>query len=269
MQEPLDQVLEAKYLAPAGATLLMIGLGGIAILSLISGDFAYTWQPVPKALPAREVLARLTGVLLLTGIFGTLATPIRTGALRLLLTLMLGWLLLHLPAVIARPLNVGAWLGVAEIGAVSLGMRALLLRAQGSAENGCPWVFRLFGAAAIVFGSSHFAYPQITAGLVPTWIPGPLFWAYATGAAHILGGIALLGGFRPRLAAAALGAMYLSWVFVLHGGRLFVAPASRLEWTMLFVASMISGAAFLVSSLGFRTGREGTGMHQGSCRSIG
>jgi uncharacterized membrane protein YphA (DoxX/SURF4 family) len=255
MQERHDHAWVAQSLPIAGATLLMLGLGALAILSVMSGDFAYTWQPVPKAFPGREVLARVTGALLLAGILGTLSPAVRSGALRLLLALMLAWLLLHLPPIIARPLNLGAWLGLAEIGAVTLAVWALVLKARGSADNARPWIFRLFGVAAIVFGSSHFAYPQITAGLVPSWIPGPLFWAYATGVAHAAGGIALLTGYRRRLAAAALGAMYLSWVFVLHGGRVLVAPDSRLEWTMLFVASMISGAAFLVSSLEFSPNR--------------
>jgi len=64
--------------------LAMIGLG---ILGLIGrGDFPPVWQPVPKGLPAREVLAYLTAFVSLASGVGLLWKRTAAPAARLLFT---------------------------------------------------------------------------------------------------------------------------------------------------------------------------------------
>src|SRR6201999_2229763 len=59
-----------------------------------------------------------------------------------------------------------------------------------------------FGVCAVLFGVAHFVYMNMTAPLVPHWLPpNGVFWGYATGVAHIAGGIALITGIQARLAA--------------------------------------------------------------------
>jgi hypothetical protein len=55
-----------------GHLLFALGLAGLGVLSLFSGDFAYVWQPVPMGVPLREILAYLSGALLLAGGLGLL-----------------------------------------------------------------------------------------------------------------------------------------------------------------------------------------------------
>jgi uncharacterized membrane protein len=59
-----------------GHVLFAVGLAGIGVLSLASGDFAYTWQPVPDWVIWRNGLAYASGMLLLGAGMGMLVKSI-------------------------------------------------------------------------------------------------------------------------------------------------------------------------------------------------
>jgi uncharacterized membrane protein YphA (DoxX/SURF4 family) len=217
-----------------------LGAIGLGILSLISQDFAFQWQPVPATLPLHHPLALLSGALLIAG--GAAALWQGMGKARLILpAFYLLWVIaLHLPKLAGDP-SVGTLLGVAEILALATG--GILL----DPRSPYAWLaIRLFGLCAIVFGISHLVYAGFTAAMVPGWLPARLFWAYFTGAAHIAAGAAILAGLLRRLAAMLLAAMCGVFVLILHVPRVAAAPASRIEWTMLCMALSITGAAWLV-----------------------
>ena len=77
-----------------GHLVFAISMAGLGILSLIYGDFAMNWQPVPPGIPGHAVLAYLSGVMLLAGGAGLLVRPTMTGAGLLLTLNLLVWLLL-------------------------------------------------------------------------------------------------------------------------------------------------------------------------------
>src|SRR6266700_2941336 len=69
----------------------MITLG---ILGLIKGDFTPIWLPVPKAVPAREVLVYLSAIVPLVSGIGLLWQRAAAVASRVLFGFCLAWLLL-------------------------------------------------------------------------------------------------------------------------------------------------------------------------------
>ena len=67
----------------------------------------------------------------------------------------------------------------------------------------------VYGLSLIAFGLAHFDYPDLTASLVPAWLPLHLAWVYLTGATYIGAGVVLLAG-RATWLAAALSALQMA-----------------------------------------------------------
>ena len=212
-------------------------------------DFAMQWQPVPAGIGMRTQLAYLAGALLAVG-GALLLVPKLERAGALLLTVFIGlWMLaLNLPAAIASASHIGAWNSPAEITFMATG--ALALFASGVTSHARPKMLLvariLAGISAMVFGFAHFNYIDFTATMVPGWIPWKTFWAWTTGAGHLAAGVALVSGISARLAAGWEAAMMGSFVVLLHLPRVVAAPDQHVEWIMLGVSTMLTGAALLV-----------------------
>jgi uncharacterized membrane protein YphA (DoxX/SURF4 family) len=106
----------------------------------------------------------------------------------------------------------------------------------------------LFAISMIVFGVQHFMYAPFIASLIPSWIPGHLFWAYFTGSALIVAGLSVATGIFAALAAALLGIMFFLWVLVLHAPRVVAQPRNGDEWTSAFVALAFAGGSCILAA---------------------
>jgi len=241
-----------------GHAVFAVALAGLGVLSLVTGDFAYIWQPVPSWVPGRSVLAYASGALLLGCGAGLLWPRTRTRtSLVLMLYGLASMLLLHVPRIAMRPQTEVLWFGLGEIATIVAGAWILLASAAPAPESGwrravggergtrlARWLFAL---ALLPFGLSHFVYAEVTAKLVPYWLPGHFGWAYLTGAGHIAAGLAILLGILPRLAATLEALMVSIFVLTIHVPGVLGTPGDRDQWTELFVAGFIGGAALLVA----------------------
>jgi len=224
----------------AGAILL----GAVGIFF---GAFAMQWQAVPKVIPPMP-WAYVSGAILVAGGVLIVARRERIGALLLASFYGLWVVAFHLPPTLMKAIgSIGAWNAPAESAFVTAGGMALFAFHAGAAREKLARVARvLAGLSAVVFGFAHFNYIDFTATMVPGWIPFKTFWAWATGAGHLLTGLALLIGIRARLAATCEAAMMGSFVLLLHLPRVIANPDQHVEWIMLGMSSALTGAALLV-----------------------
>ncbi|HLZ82731.1 MAG TPA: hypothetical protein VKQ54_04135 [Caulobacteraceae bacterium] len=230
-----------------------LGMVALALVSLAWGDFD-PGQPVPKGFPDRTALAYAAAAFMLVA--GAAVAWRRTAAwaaaaLAAYYALIVV-VLMNGRVVLAHVAEYGAYSGAAEQLALAAG--ALIVYAA-HARIEAALAARLtrvgqvvFGVCAVLFGGAHFAYMNLTAPLVPKWLPpGQVFWGYATGIAHIAAGVAILTGVRARLAAILLTAMYASFTLLVHGPMLLADPSSHFIWSENALNIALIGAAWVVA----------------------
>jgi uncharacterized membrane protein len=242
-----------------GHFLFAVSFAGLGVLSLISGDFALNWQPVPAWVPWREHLAHASGLMLfVSGLGLLLKRQARLSALVLTINVSVWLVLLRFPRVLANPTSEGPWLGFSETMMLVTGGWLLLVSfwEQEPTRNVKPTTTDqrvhiaqvLFAASLPVVGLSHFASVQAAATLVPTWLPDRVGLVYLTGAAHMAAGAGLLFAVVPRLAATLEAIMISLFTLLVWVPRVAAAPTIRFEWTAMFVSWALAGAAWVVAS---------------------
>jgi uncharacterized membrane protein YphA (DoxX/SURF4 family) len=101
----------------------------------------------------------------------------------------------------------------------------------------------------MVFGGAHFVYMNLTAPLVPKWLPPTQqFWGYLTGVGFIAAGIAILTGVRSRLAAILLTVMLASFGLLANGPVLLADHSSHWNWSESAVNLAVVGSAWVLAN---------------------
>jgi uncharacterized membrane protein len=220
----------------------MIGLG---IFGLINGDFAEIWQFVPASVPGRQALAYASAALMLVCGIGLLSKRTEALAARVLFPyLALLVLLLKIPVVVKHPLVEVAWQAMSEIVVVLTGGWVLFAADKRTIRSAQV----VFGLALIPLGLAHFVYLNLTAPLVPAWLPYHDGWAYFTGAAQIAAGFGVLLGIYPQLAAAMEAAMLTAFTGLVWIPAILVAPTSRPTWSEFTISWAVSAGAWVVAA---------------------
>ena len=231
------------------------GLGAIAlgIVCLMIGDF-HPGQPVPKDFPARETLSYIVAVFMLvagiaiewrrTTVWGAAALALYFGLV--VVVLMNGRILLADFNEFLPYESLAIQLAIAAGGLIVYATHARIGTMQ---ANRFVHVGQIaFGFCALIFGAAHFVYLDLTAPLVPQWLPlSQVFWAYATGAAHIAAGIAILVGVKARLAAILLTIMFAAFTPLVHLPMLWATPSNHWIWNENAVNIALIGAAWVVA----------------------
>ena len=237
-------------IASVGHALFAATFIALGILGLIKGNFTPVWQPVPKGVPAREVLVYLSAIISLACGVGLLVRRTAASAARVLLACLLLWVLLfRVPDILRAPAKQDPWSGLGETAVMLAGAWVLYSwftadsdkRHPGfaSGDRGLRIASVIYGLAMIPFGIAHFTYLKETATLVPSWLPWHLTWAYFFGCTFLAAGVAVLIGVYARL-AAALSALQIGlftalvWLPIVAAGskNAFVWSETIISWAL-------------------------------------
>jgi hypothetical protein len=223
-----------------GGLVFAAGIAGIAVQNLIYRDFLAGFQPAPDWLPLRAPLAVLFGAVALAAAAGIATGHRVVGSARMLLAWFAALAVaFHVPVLVAHLTSGGAWAVACEV--IALGGITAMLALPDSAAGRVA-----FAASLPAFGLFHFLYLDYIVSVIPGWIPGPTFWAIATGIALITAGASLLSGRHARLAAILTTVMFGSWVVLLHVPRVIERRHAD-EWTSMFIATAMCGGAWLIA----------------------
>jgi uncharacterized membrane protein len=236
------------------------GLGVIALglITLAFGEFN-PGQTVPAHFPARTALAYAAGALMLVAgaaIEWSRTTAWAAAAITayygiFVVILMNGRELLHDFAVYGTYEGLTLQLAIPLAGLI-IYVDASKIDAAAAAR--LTRVSQLaFGVCCLIWGGAHFVYMNLTAPLVPKWLPpSQVFWGYLTGVCFVAAGIAILAGVRARLAAVLLTVM-IACFGVLANGRALMAEPNHFNWTECALNLALVGTAWVVAdSLGQR-----------------
>ena len=210
---------------------------------LLQGDFAAIWQPVPKALPAREALAVFCALIALATGLGLLWERSAALAARVLLGWLLLWLLLCKGRIV--------WLAPAQMASwESAGETAVLIAAAGmlcASDRAMRLARVVYGVALIAFGLAHLAYVQETAALVPSWLPSPAAWVYVTGGTYSAAGVAVLAGRLARLAATLAAVQIGLFTLLVWLPAIASGTSDAGQWSEAVLSWTLTAAAWVVA----------------------
>lgn len=104
-----------------------------------------------------------------------------------------------------------------------------------------------FALYLVIAGIQHFIFAEFVSSLVPSWVPGNIYWVYLTGIALIAGGVGLVVKRTRYIAGNLVGIMIFIWFLILHLPRAIAADPSKNEWIAVVEALTFSGFSFIIA----------------------
>jgi uncharacterized membrane protein len=236
-----------------GSRVYGLGVAALGLACLAFGDFD-PGQRVPRDFPARTPLAYCAGAFMViaalaiewrrTKVWGAAALTVYYTVFVLLL--MDGRMLLSGYGVYGTYEDIAMQLSIA---ASALIVYASSAQIDGAVAVRLTRIGRMaFGVCPVIWGGAHFMYMNMTAPLVPRWLPpGQVFWGYLTGVCFIAAGLAILTGIRARLATILLTVMIADFGLLANGPMLVANPRSHFNWAESALNLALIGTAWVVA----------------------
>jgi uncharacterized membrane protein len=230
-----------------------LGIMALGAVCLAFGDF-HPGQPMPKEFPGRTELAYAVAVFMLVAgaaVEWRRTLPLAAAAITayfalVVVVLMNGRVLLAHYAEFGPYESIAIELSIAAAGLIVYAGSANIDAARSARLTRVASI--AFGLCLLVFGTAHFVYMNLTAPLVPKWLPpSQEFWGYLTGVAHIAAGVAILTGVQARLAAVLLTIMFALFSVMVHIPLVIATPSNHWYWNENAVNLALIGAAWVVA----------------------
>jgi uncharacterized membrane protein YphA (DoxX/SURF4 family) len=242
-----------------GDALFATSVAGVAVLSLVYGNFVPLLDPIPGS----KVLTFALGLLLLATSFGLFFARTLAASAITIAMCATAWALVRTAPIVQAPLSFGSWYGFCEAVSMLAGgwtLYALHRRhyhvgklAPLTRDIGLRVARGLFGVACLEYGIAHFAYATYSLPFVPTWLPARVPLLYATGIFHAAAGAGLILGVLPRLAARLEATMIILFGVLVWLPSFFTNPTPKWagnlqnQWSETIVTFLLAGVACLIA----------------------
>ena len=147
-------------------------------------------------------------------------------------------------------MSVLVW-GMVGAGVVALVAGLVLVRARVQAASGVGKVIVLgpvFEAVSLaVFSAEHFLAARGMMGIVPRWLPGPLFWTYFFGVALAAAAISFIVWRGVRWSSVGLALFFLLIVFTVDLPNLQKGLHDRFFWILTVRETCFAGGAMVLA----------------------
>jgi len=109
----------------------------------------------------------------------------------------------------------------------------------------------IFAIPFAIFGMMHFMAAGDMAGMVPSWVPGGVFWVYLTGLALVAAAVSLITKKQIYLASLLLAVLLFVFVVTVHLPGMMVENPMMKQMAMgsLMKDMSMAGAALLIAGL--------------------
>ncbi len=136
-------------------------------------------------------------------------------------------------------------------GGAALFSGLFLVRPRFAAASGAGRILVLgpvFEATALaMFAAEHFLAARNLSGIVPRWLPNPLFWTYFVGAALLAAAVSFIAFRYVRWSASLLALLFLIIVATIDLPTLPKHAHERLFWTLTARETAFSGGALVLA----------------------
>jgi uncharacterized membrane protein len=150
--------------------------------------------------------------------------------------------------------------GMIGAGFAALIAGLVLVRARFAAASGAGRILVLgpvFEAVALaIFAMEHFLGARDLMGIVPPWLPGPLFWTYFVGAALLAAAISFIARRYVRWSALLLALLFLIIVATIDLPNLPKHIHERLFWTLTVRETAFAAGAMVLAGSVWTRGRS-------------
>jgi uncharacterized membrane protein len=150
--------------------------------------------------------------------------------------------------------------GMIGAGFAALIAGLVLVRVRFAAASGVGRILVLgpvFEAVALtIFAAEHFLGARDLMGMVPSWLPGPLFWTYFVGAALLAAAISFIAWRYVRWSASLLALLFLIIVATIDLPNLPKHIHERLFWTLTVRETAFAAGAMVLAGSVWTRGRS-------------
>ena len=204
-----------------------LAITGIGVLHLLQKGFRPLLSAIQPEKPENiSIIIYIFGIYLITsGVLIVLGKRLKPTSIILAYVLMLFFVFGHLPKRIMNlPGELGEWTNALKLlGLIGGAFLVSMINSEDTSNNYisklsklAPYGKYFFCVMFIAFGIDHFIYVEFVSGLVPKWIPFPIFWTYFTGIALLGAGISILINFKMKIIFQLAAIMLFIWLLTIH-----------------------------------------------------